>query len=74
MLLTLIRKTKHLSQEQAALELSVDRSTIAKWESGAAYPATAKLPVLELFYGISATEIIEAITAAKSGAKEKPAT
>lgn len=38
-----LRKNKKLSQEQLANILSVERSTVAKWETGKALPRTDKL-------------------------------
>ena len=42
-----------LLQEQAAIELHVDRSTIAKWETGVAMPRADKLPAIAKLYGCS---------------------
>lgn len=40
------REKKGLRQEDLAKELAVDRSTIAKWETGEAVPKTGRLPKL----------------------------
>lgn len=44
--LTNIRKRQGLKQQELADILHVERSTIAKWESGAAYPRASQLPDL----------------------------
>ena len=38
--LQLIRKEKHLSQEELAEKISVSRQAISKWEQGSGYPET----------------------------------
>lgn len=40
-----------LLQEEAAARLSVDRSTIAKWETGKAKPRADKYPEIARVYG-----------------------
>lgn len=39
-----LRKKKDLTQMQLAQLLGVDRSTVAKWETGEALPTADKLP------------------------------
>lgn len=39
-----LRVRKKLTQEQLATILKIDRSTIAKWETGEAMPRADKLP------------------------------
>lgn len=39
-----LRVRKKLTQEQLAAILKIDRSTIAKWETGEAMPRADKLP------------------------------
>ena len=48
-----LRKALNMSQEELAKKLNVDRSTIAKWESGT-FPRTSKLQYIAkaLGYGI----------------------
>lgn len=41
-----LRKNKGYRQEDLARELFVDRSTIAKWETGEAIPRASRLPKL----------------------------
>ena len=38
-----LRKEKNISQEELAFKLGVSRQAVSKWESGAAYPETAKM-------------------------------
>ena len=53
-----LRKSKHLSQEEAADKLGVTRQTISKWELDQSTPDFDKiLPLCEL-YGISADELL----------------
>ncbi len=40
------REAKGFTQNEFALKLSVDRSTVAKWETGEALPRADKLPQL----------------------------
>lgn len=40
------RKKNKMKQEEIAVKIGVDRSTIAKWETGAAKPRADKLPAL----------------------------
>ncbi len=44
--LAYMRKRANLKQLELASILNVERSTIAKWESGAAYPRAGQLPEL----------------------------
>lgn len=44
--LAYMRKRANLKQLELASILKVERSTIAKWESGAAFPRAAQLPEL----------------------------
>ena len=53
-----LRKAKNMSQEAVALELSISRSTYAKWETGIRVPQKFYLEQLATLYGISLYEII----------------
>lgn len=44
--LALMRERAKLTQRELADVLGVERSTVAKWESGAAYPRASQLPAL----------------------------
>ena len=52
-----LRKSKNLSQEEAAEKLDVTRQTISKWETNQSTPDFDKInPICEL-YGISPDEL-----------------
>lgn len=55
-----LRNKANLSQEELASLLSVDRSTIAKWETGSALPRADKLPNLAKILNCSIDEIFNA--------------
>ena len=44
--LQILRKEKHLSQEQLAEIMGVSRQAVSKWEQGSGYPETEKLIAL----------------------------
>ena len=44
--LKMLREKANLTQESLAKLINVDRSTIAKWETGEASPRSEKLPML----------------------------
>ena len=44
--LKMLREKANLTQESLAKLINVDRSTIAKWETGKASPRSDKLPTL----------------------------
>ena len=44
--LKMLREKANLTQESLAKLINVDRSTIAKWETGEASPRSDKLPTL----------------------------
>ena len=52
-----LRENIGISQEQLAVRLHTDRSTIAKWETGAAMPSATKLPLLADVLGCSIDEL-----------------
>lgn len=41
-----LRKKAELTQQELANVLHIDRSTVAKWETGAAFPTGNKLPLV----------------------------
>ncbi|MEF2699863.1 MAG: helix-turn-helix transcriptional regulator [Oscillospiraceae bacterium] len=47
------RKAAGLTQAAFAEAIGVDRSAVAKWEAGAAYPSADKLPVIAKTLGCS---------------------
>lgn len=56
--LALLRTRANLTQEAVAEALRVDRSAVAKWETGKAYPKTGKLPQLAALYGCSIDDLL----------------
>lgn len=53
-----LRKAQNLSQQELAVKLGVDRSTIAKWETGAHSPRTYKLKQLAKILDCSLEELL----------------
>lgn len=46
-----------LTQEAASKALNVDRTTVIRWESGAAWPQARKIPQICELYGIQEDEL-----------------
>ena len=46
-----LRKKACVTQEQLAAQLSIDRSTVAKWETGESRPRADKFPELARILG-----------------------
>lgn len=42
----IMREKANLTQMQLAEKINIDRSTVAKWETGEALPRADKLPIL----------------------------
>lgn len=53
------RESKGYTQERLAEELSVDRSSVAKWESGEAIPRAKTLLKLSEIFGCTVDELIK---------------
>ncbi len=53
-----LRQEKHLSQEELARFLGVDRSAVAKWETGTNLPRTEKLMTLAKVFGCSVDKLL----------------
>ena len=53
------REREKLSQEQLANALSVERSTVAKWETGKAMPRADKLPELAKVLGCEVSDLFK---------------
>lgn len=60
-----LRKQARLSQEEASAMLGVDRSTVAKWETGAAFPRGDKLPAVARAYGCEIKDLYEVTPVAR---------
>lgn len=54
-----LRKKATFTQEGLAKELGVDRSTIAKWETGTSFPRTEMLPKLAKLFNCSIDDLFE---------------
>lgn len=52
-----LREAAGLTQMAVAAAINTDRSTIAKWETGAAKPRADKLPLLAKLYGCSIDDL-----------------
>ena len=53
-----LRQKKHLSQEELGRLLGVDRSAVAKWETGTHLPRAEKLMMLARVFGCSVDELL----------------
>lgn len=54
-----LRKEKGLRQSDLAQELGIDRSTVAKWETGEALPRVDKLIKISIFFGVPIESILK---------------
>ena len=52
-----LREQAKLTQEDIAYKLNIDRSAIAKWETGEAMPRADKLPQLSQILGCTIDEL-----------------
>ena len=52
------RVKRKVTQEDLALFLSVDRSTIAKWETGMSVPRVGTLKKLAAYFGCTIDELL----------------
>lgn len=64
-----LREQKGMSQAQLANTLGLDRSTIAKWETGTSMPRANLLPKLAELLGCTVDELLRP----QAEAKETPA-
>lgn len=53
-----LRQKKQLSQEELARLLKIDRSAVAKWETGTNLPRAEKLMMLAKLFGCSVDELL----------------
>lgn len=51
------REALDITQKQLADKMGVERSTVAKWEAGAAFPSASKLPKLAEVLGCSVADL-----------------
>ena len=54
-----LREGRNYNQNDLAEVLGVDRSAIAKWETGESFPRTDKLPKLAEILGCSIDDLFE---------------
>ena len=54
-----LRKDAEISQDGLAKQMGVDRSTIAKWETGEASPRADKLPQIAEILGCTIDDLFE---------------
>ena len=54
-----LRLKRNLLQSDIAAKMNVDRSTVAKWETGEAYPRADKLPELAKILRCSINKLME---------------
>ena len=52
-----LRVSKNLTQDELAKKMNVTRSTVAMWETGAAFPPGNKIPKLAEVLGCSIDEL-----------------
>lgn len=53
------RKAAGITQNELADTLCIDRSTIAKWETGKAYPRASLLPKIAQVLGCTVDELLQ---------------
>lgn len=53
------RVKKQLTQEQVATLLSVDRSTVAKWETGSSLPRASLLPRIAKIFNCKVEDLLK---------------
>lgn len=57
-ILKILRKSHHLTQEKLAIKLGVNQQTIARWERGATEPSIKQLRQLSEQFNVSVDELI----------------
>ncbi len=57
--LVVLRKIKHLTQDEFASAVGVSRQAVYKWESGQSYPEVQKLIEMKLLFGISIDDLLD---------------
>ena len=53
-----IRTNLKITQEELAKSLDIDRSTVAKWETGEAMPRAEKLPKIAQILGCTVDDLL----------------
>lgn len=57
--LVVLRKIKHLTQDEFASAVGVSRQAVYKWESGQSYPEAQKLIEMKLLFGVSIDNLLD---------------
>lgn len=57
--LVVLRKIKHLTQDEFASAVGVSRQAVYKWESGQSYPEAQKLIEMKLLFDISIDNLLD---------------
>ena len=52
-----LREAAGLTQSALAEKVGVDRTAVAKWETGAAFPASGKLPKIAVILGCTVSDL-----------------
>ncbi len=66
-----LREKAGLTQQAAADAMKVDRSTVAKWETGVCMPNAAKLPALAKLYKCSIPDFYKNADGQEKGKRGK---
>ena len=71
--LAILRKSKGMTQQEAANWLGVSNKTVSSWETGASCPDISMLPSLAELYGVTCDELLrgERISAEESPEKRE---
>ena len=71
--LAILRKSKGMTQQEAANWLGVSNKTVSSWETGASCPDISMLPALAELYGVTCDELLrgEQISAEESPEKRE---
>ena len=56
--LAILRKSKRLTQQEAADRLGVSNKTVSSWETGASSPDISMLPAIAELYGVTCDELL----------------
>lgn len=59
--LEIMRTRANMTQAELAAKLGIDRTCIAKWETGKAYPRASQLPVLAKALNCTIDELYSAV-------------
>ena len=57
--LVVLRKIKHLTQDEFASAVGVSRQAVYKWESGQSYPEVQKLLEMKMLFNISIDDLLD---------------